>query len=782
MNDKKLGATLFTINGLPTEPFRLRVLRVREQVPQDSQTPIRLSKWATILWKKELKQAVVASNRSGRSCFLTPDTDACPAGDIYTLEEDVPDQRYSVEVTDETITVEPNSASREELQVAAEMLKRSISDAFVQSSNRFWRRQWNLFFRVEPENYDTETDDVHAYRGLKFAVIFIDAVPLFAADIITTYRSIRPLSKYSQDELVEKLYYHLSEQVDLEDRSYFLRDNRANKIPCQFISVTNDTVSRYWLTLGEERKTIKQYYADKYRIELPDEDKVVMVRDRGSPEKWPVPASRLYPIFGTESDEMSGCSVAPFLSPAERIRLIQGFINDLSDISFSGSRLSIGTKPFETRRSYFVAPTLEFRDDAILRLDESLPIERGFSEYRRGKLDMLYKHGTFSQQSLADLVLFYPETLQRQIRETFQKQLHSEIKGLAQSAPKFARQIEYKLGSQPSSGAGLLKAVEDFLKGPADKILPLVVLANPFRDRVYDLLKQRLRSNPSQCVTERTVKNIVNDQRAVGGSRLRNLALAILTAGGIQPWVLAEPLNYDFYMGVDLLFSQVIYVFVCGKGGRNVWVRRGMPRKRHFSTEKIDEFELADRFAEGVREAKELGVDVKSVVIHRDGRWWSNEDQALTNAITDLQSDNTLPLDCKVGVVELHKSHLPARLFTVTNNQNQPLENPIPGSHLKLNSTEILLTSTGQPGPWDRQSRTARTLLLRLVRGHEDDGIDIVKIAADAYGLTHLNWNAPEIEISLPVTIRWSDERLREIIRNTGINDTLEVEEQEAIA
>jgi len=111
--------------------------------------------------------------------------------------------------------------------------------------------------------------------------------------------------------------------------------------------------------------------------------------------------------------------------------------------------------------------------------------------------------------------LFYPETLQRQIRETFQKQLHSEIKGLAQSAPKFARQIEYKLGSQPSSGAGLLKAVEDFLKGPADKILPLVVLANPFRDRVYDLLKQRLRSNPSQCVTERTVKNIVNDQRAV---------------------------------------------------------------------------------------------------------------------------------------------------------------------------------------------------------------------------------------------------------------------------
>jgi argonaute-like protein implicated in RNA metabolism and viral defense len=233
-------------------------------------------------------------------------------------------------------------------------------------------------------------------------------------------------------------------------------------------------------------------------------------------------------------------------------------------------------------------------------------------------------------------------------------------------------------------------------------------------------------------------------------------------------------------MGVDLLYGQVIYVFVCGKGGRNVWVRRGMPRKRHLSTEKIDEFELADRFAEAVREAKQLGVDVNSVIIHRDGRWWSNEDEALTNAITDLQSDDTLPADCKVGVVEVHKSHLPARLFTVTKNANLPLENPIPGSFLKLNSAEILLTSTGQPGPWDRQSRTARTLLLKLVRGEEAGAIDIKNIAQDAYGLTHLNWNAPEIEISLPVTIRWSDERLREIVRNTGIDETMDTEEQEA--
>jgi hypothetical protein len=69
-------------------------------------------------------------------------------------------------------------------------------------------------------------------------------------------------------------------------------------------------------------------------------------------------------------------------------------------------------------------------------------------------------------------------------------------------------------------------------------------------------------------------------------------------------------------------------------------------------------------------------------------------------------------------------------------------------------------------------------LLLRIARDDKANPIDIEKIASDAYGLTHLNWNAPEIEISLPVTIRWSDERLREMVLNSQ-PDVIETEEQE---
>jgi hypothetical protein len=782
MNDKKLGATLFAIGGLADKTFRLRVLKVREQVPQDSQTPIRMNKWATILWKNELKQAVVPMKIYGCPGFLTPDSETCLEGQIFTIEEDVPDRRYSVEVTSKLNEVKLQSAGKEELQVAAEMLKRVVSDSFSRQPNQFWRKHWNLYFKVAPENYNATEDQVYAYRGLRFAVIFIDASPFLAADIVTTYRGIHPLSDYSKQDWEGALYYHTSDQVELGDRGYFLRDNGPSKIPCQYVSDTRKSVSEYKLLIRNEEKSIQQYYAERYGIKLNANDPAVLVQDRGSAEKWPVPASRLFPIFKTDDDELRGCSVLPFLSPADRVSLIQSFLSDLSELQFGGSPLTINQKPLETERSYLTAPELEFRDGHTLALDESLPIEKAFANYRNGKLEMLYKYGTFSEQSLADLVFIYPDSMQRQVRETFQKQLSKEIRELSGMPPRIARQIEYRLGNQPASGAGLLKVADDIVHNNEGPVLPLVVLAEPFRDKVYELLKRRFRSMPSQCVTERTIKRLFRDGNAVGGSRLRNLALAILTAGGIQPWVLAKPLNYDFYMGVDLLFNQVIYVFVCGKGGRHVWVRRGTPRKRHFLTEKIDEFELADQFVDGVREAKTLVVEVNSAIVHRDGRWWSNEDQALTDAVTVLQSEKTVSAQFQIGVVEVHKSHLPARLFTINNNQSQPLENPIPGSFLVLNDSEVLLTSTGQPGPWDRQNRTARTLLLRIARNQTSNPIDIKKIAADAYGLTHLNWNAPEIEISLPVTIRWSDERLRETVLNSGAEETIENAEQEAFA
>lgn len=779
MSEKQLGATLFPISGLPSQAFRLRVLRVRETIPMDTQTPVRLNRWATQLWK-ELKQAVVPTGRFEWPAFLTPDVESLLVGRVLTVQ-DVPDREYSIEVIAQTVEVNPASASSEELHLAGEMIKRAISDAFGRNSGKYWRKHWNLYFRLEPENLQDRRDQVFAYRGLKFSVVFMVDKPWLAADILTTYHGQHPLSGYSSEQRQRELHFHVSERIEPDDRAMFLRDNGKVKIPCRFVGSTGKTVTQYTFPINGGQKNVREYYEQRYGIRVPENDEAVFVRDREGGDSWPVPASRLFPLFTTEYDEVRNCSVVPQMPPDERVETIRAFLNDLRDVRFAGSMLTIGHSHFQTaEQSVFPAPALEFGNGQTLSVDSSLPIEEGYNRYRQGKMTMLYEHGPFSSQSLPDLVLLYPDSLDRNAREKLRQRLGEEIKELCGVAPRFARQISYPLGKQPHAGAGLLAAAEELVRNNDGTFLPVIVLADTLREHIYDLLKRRLSSLASQCVRERTVARMARDEQAVGGSRLRNLALGILTAAGLQPWVLAKPLHYDFYMGVDLLANQVIYVFVCGKGGRNVWVQRGDQLRRRGITEKIDRVQLADQFKSGVREAKRLGVPLNSLVIHRDGRWWSNEELAITEAIAELHSDGTLSKECQVGVVEVRKSHLPVRLFSVLNASKNLLENPMPGSRLILNSCEAILTPTGQPGRWDKQGRTAGTLLLRIARNPNGSRLDIRKIAEDAYGLTHLNWNAPDIEISLPVTIRWSDERLREIVTNPSATDDTEVEPQEA--
>ena len=77
-----------------------------------------------------------------------------------------------------------------------------------------------------------------------------------------------------------------------------------------------------------------------------------------------------------------------------------------------------------------------------------------------------------------------------------------------------------------------------------------------------------------------------------------------------------------------------------------------------------------------------------------------------------------------------------------------------------LDQQRALLSTTGRPGAWDKnEGRTAGTLLLNLVESSRPMSIEA--LTEDAYRLTHLNWSAPDIEISVPVTIRWNDDALR---------------------
>jgi hypothetical protein len=270
----------------------------------------------------------------------------------------------------------------------------------------------------------------------------------------------------------------------------------------------------------------------------------------------------------------------------------------------------------------------------------------------------------------------------------------------------------------------------------------------------------------TQCVRERTVRAIADESDPqFARSALQHLALAILTEVGAKPWVLADSLHHDVHVGIDLLHGRIGYHYLYGPGGRLVVRRFGQATVHGRMREAIKRPILRAELEEALAKIMAEGHTIQSLVVHRDGRWAESESQGLREALRTLRNRGTLPKNLRYAVLEVRKNHMPVRLFTLADGASPArLLNPLPGTHLPIDQRRLLLTTTGRPGAWDtRRGRTASTLLLELVEAIGDFRIE--ELGEDAYRLTHLNWSAPGIEFALPVTVRWTDEGLRETLR-----------------
>jgi len=768
-HQKFLAASLFPILGLKDCNYSFRVLRVLDPLPNDNMRPIRLQRWADHLWH-ELKCPVFPSSRFDSPAFIIPADVQVGAGTILTVS-DVPDIAYRIEVSATTFDITPPDAQPSERDLAAKMVERVISDRFNSLKHKYWRTEWTLFFRIHSENEKNTNDFVHAYRGFKFSALFIeDLQPFLGCDIRTKYIGRISLSEHSEQQREGVLFHHLDEHLRMEDRGTFVRDNGSVKIPCRYVGSTGQSISEHYVQ--EVKKTVAEYYAERYpNLQLNPDDEAVFVQDRSNDSSFAVPASRLFPVFTTEEEWLQECSIKPQMTPEERVGSVRDFLLELRDLSYAGKPISVGRDFLQRKRSVFWPPNLQYGQNAVLSaFPDNAPkgtpipeIDAALAHWRNGKIPMLYEHGPFFNEPLPDVVFFYPEEMLRDVREKFLRQLGVEVLKQTGSKLNIRRQRFYRVGKHERSGMSLLQNIQTVVTESDGCFLALIVLWDRFLDHVHAHVKELLASQPSQCVTDRVVRTIADtsDPRRAAG-RVRNLSLGVLTAAGVQPWVLADELTADAYIGIDLLHGRVSYHFLFGKGGRNVLTATGHASRRDRNHETVDKVELRSTLVSMITQIRTtMGKSLSSLVVHRDGRWWKRESQALAEAVEKLKHDNILEADCRVTVVEIRKSHFPVRLFTASNEAQPRFENPLPGTYLPLDEGRILLSTTGRPGSWEKGSngRTAGTLLLSVVE-HVGQ-FDITDVAQDAYRLTHLNWNAPEIEISVPVTIRWNDDSLR---------------------
>lgn len=769
---KRLAATLFPITGLSDNLFQFRVLKVREKIPNDSFKPIRMQRWADSLWRKVLKCPIYPISKLNQPAFLIPEN----YKPNETIEiEGVPDQIYHIDMSENVIQVLITDANELEREMICRIIERVITDRLMNFKSELWKEQWTLFFNQSPENEKNPNDIVNAYRGFKFGVVIVNNEPYLAIDVRTRYLGRKALSKYLINDRKEILKKHLDLDLDIEDRASFIRDNGFIKISCRYTGDADGIVEN--TTFDKTNITIFQYYREKYpNIKINPNEKVVFVQDSGKDFSIPVPESRLFPIFTTDYEGIKNCSIKSQLTPRIRMNKIKKFFKYLVGLSYGKNALKIKNNPLIQERTVFIPPRLEFGSPKFLDpFPNGIPaifnksFDSGISSFGSKKIVQLYNAGPYHNEIIPPIIILYPGSVKRPIRETLIENLRTEIELQTGQKIIIQKQRQYRIGHGENMGSSLIElAVEEI--NNQNRPLLLIILWNRFYKSVHGELKDNIKQLFSQCATEKTINlicNMNNPQRAK--SRLRNLALGILTEVGVIPWVLADPLNYDLYVGIDVLYGHICYHFIYGQGGRNMEIEFGHTIKRGHTKEAIKSSEIHNKILKKVKEISRNKIKIKSIVIHRDGRWYQSESAGLDSAMKTLKKNKFIDEDAYSIVVEIHKTHKPIRLFTKL--EVDPFfQNPLPGTYLILDEKNAIINTTGRPGEWDTPyGRTARTIMLKIVE--PEDFNNITEILEDAYRLTHLNWNAPDIEISLPVTIRWADEALRETYRSSSDED-----------
>jgi hypothetical protein len=750
----KTAYTLFEITNAKDLRFRYRFIKVRETLPDDARQPIRLQRWADELWRRRLRCPVFPLRRGSDAFFIVPADVNLTGIDLSYV--DVPHIKYNADPTEEIKDIVPASADVRELELLARMLERPFSDKLFAAKQQFWQDTWTRFFRLEPENVRQPNESISAFRGVAFSIVPIPSKGIYlAVDVVTRYVGRASLFDYRHQGRAHELVDHL--EASFERRKWLLRDNGSTKYRCIYAGDTGKSISE--LRIEDLGQTVLEYYQEKFpsiaqRLD-PNEPAIFCARDKKDGDAVPAPASLLFPVFPFERGFRSRCSVSPQLGPADRQTYLRNFLRDLGPVVYASQQLQITDKLLAGNEAYFPLPALEFGQGYTLAVNDLPKAQMPYSvnEWGAEKLRALMQVGPYFREDFPPIVLLYPTTIQRRAREEFIRAIEQELTiCTATPSVKITKQAAY---TPDPDGHDLLVKTSELKREYDDHALFICVLSLGFEDYVHNRFKAECDDLFSQCVKEENLVEVT-----IRRAKRRNFALGAMMALGFKPWVLSAPLHADVYIGIDVLAEQVAYTFLYGQGGREIFRDRG----HSGGDELIKPRLLRDKLISALTRIRSAGATINSIVVHRDGRWWPKETEALEEAVRFLQAPERQILGPGVRycAVEIRKSHFPIRIMLLTFKNNRPVfQNPFPGCYLLLDDSRAVLTSTGKPSEWDEQRRTAGTILVQIA--HNPGNLNIQDVTQDVFNLTQLNWSSPDIEINAPVTIRWADDLLRDL-------------------
>lgn len=623
------------------------------------------------------------------------------------------------------------------------------------------------FFEREPSDAQR---DVGRYDGTRLRPIVLqDGTIGLCVDKSARIISLRPLPKMLTREQFNDQWKGT--------RCIYRYGDTWYEIRCEMLA--RQSVSDYPVRDEGRLTNLLRYVVDhankpvpKYVANLDPAGSVIVYRNQRGEERA-VPSELCFPIRDTDDIRRTGLGRGTIVAPNERLHWARNFVRKhLQSVPIGDQSLVVTDKLLDnlpTRR--FSIPDLSFGHDVTLSVNSTPGAKNvGFSELGRTRLRLLEdaKAGLLEGRSLDAQYLVIPasaaasfgpayiEDLVRAVRalhpqgnyrpvivqyddarkRTFVEQAKAIKEALINiGLAGFAVVMIHRCKTSPRAGDGLAAFVMQHFRTEVDVIASVVH---------YDTA-ERLYESTNDGNGRRY--RIRGDSQARAAGYFRNVALSkVLLTNQVWPFGLAQPLRADLIIGIDVKNNACGLLAVADRGRR---IASSVQTSRQ--KEQLDANQICSYLCKIVRqEAPTPKGEIRSVVIHRDGRAWPSEIKGARKAIDILRSEGVLAADASLTVVEIHKkSSIPLRIFAGDGRQGGVGMATI-GDTLFVGEDEAFVCTTGLPFT---RPGTPNPLQIRRVHGP----MSIADCAHDIFDLSNLAWTRPEDCSRLPVTLRLVD-------------------------
>lgn len=559
---------------------------------------------------------------------------------------------------------------------------------------------------------------------------------------------------------------------------YFIQLKSVEQKPiekAQFMDPRSDTITNVY-----------DYTMDKWKHNLTDALKRLNNDDRTIVYGYPNQSNQSYAAgslaklrYRTDDSEIGNLHRETILPPYQRLRRIQQVIDShlTGNLKLNGKQINISSNPMRIESHTFPLPRQRFGNDAILEppklnsyaIKNYLKLrEKWLSDEKIGVLSQ--DGGISSQFILVPLSLMEDEDIAERI------QIDIETKVNLYSPVSYTPQVVVWDDSDTSNIPNLLESlkVQKQQMERAGIACALVILpqrisrsrTSKIRRHIKRMLHPEVRT---KCIlASEIIKRMpppdCDDQKRIGlyDSYLKFTALDLLVVSGHRLWSIASLLNYDVYIGIDVLNNTAGFTFVADGGAICRFVPSTSEQLEALSAEQVSQI-LTKHLRELIPRIKEiLGHLPRHIVIHRDGRWHDTEQLGFNHAIKQLFQEGLLTAEVITGVVEIQKTNAQRwRIFQRNGNRHF---NPLVGAYHILGPELGLLCTTGYPSI---SKATAKPLVIRIADGN----LEMMKVLKDIYWLSALVWTKPDGIQSTPLTIKLADNWLEATAANISDNE-----------